>query len=409
MDLHEQAFLSAALGVGDERLERRLLVGFYLIRDCCRIADDPTWVPRVGVAKAMMDQAIVDAAFVPGEMELVALAELLSVLDSSSPPNGPALFHALLGYGIALMREAFMAVAQAVFELLDRLWKPGYPVRDSLDALFYHGLVLLRGENPIDAIDGLPLFLALRARSEGDPESLGLARVLGIERTLIAGNLPLGQKRAERLLDWARRHGSTRVEGFNLERLTAVHGRAGRFARVLDLASQALEPKYHFTVRLSGLYHAGNAFMDLGDLTPARAAFELLLLAPTRIYRTFGWISLMDLYARQGERQQFERIYERMVAQPMMSNTRIQLYQAAGWGWARLHDVVQARAAFTEAHRLARAYRHNTELIEIEDALSQLSVAHSDVTRAADVAPEVAAHVTALRDAHADDIAACMA
>src|SRR5688572_11767802 len=145
MDLHEQAFLSAALGVGDERLERRLLVGFHLIRECCRIADDPTWVPRLGVAKSMMDGAIVDGVFVQEDLELPALTSLLEALDTNAPQR-PAICSALVAYAKALYREASFSAALTVLDVLDRSWTHDCRPRDRLEATFYQGLILIRGK-----------------------------------------------------------------------------------------------------------------------------------------------------------------------------------------------------------------------------------------------------------------------
>jgi tetratricopeptide (TPR) repeat protein len=407
MDHQEQAFLTAALSVGDERLERRLLVGFHLVRDCCRLADDPTWMPRLESAREAMNQAIIDGTFVPGDIELVALAGLLKTLGEN-PHDRRALYARLLTYGIALVREASVGVAYHVFGLLDRLWQPECAERDRMEALFYSGLTLLRGTHSIATSEMLPVVLALHASANGDREFLGLAMMLRAERTLATGNLPAALRHAERLTRWLRFHPSLRVEGLLLNLCAVIHGRAGHFEQVLRYSHRALESRFHFTVRLGGLHLAANALLDLGDYLAAQAAFELLLLSPTQTFRRFGWLGLLDVHARMGEQEAFERIFDRLNTQPLLAVQRIQLLQMMGRGWARLAQVERARAAYDHAFQLAKQCGYGFEIIETEQDLARLDNA-AQIALATDVAPDVAARVTALRDEHAESIAACMA
>jgi hypothetical protein len=116
----------------------------------------------------------------------------------------------------------------------------------------------------------------------------------------------------------------------------------------------------------------------------------------------------MDLHARRGERHAFERAYEHMLNQPLAADAKIHFWHLSGRGWATFGDVTRARSAYDEAYALARACGYGYEIFETEDHLANLPDP-AQVARAADIAPEVAAHVTALRDEHADEIAACMA
>jgi tetratricopeptide (TPR) repeat protein len=407
MDQQEQAFLEATLEVGDARLERRLLVGYHLLREGCRLADDPAWVPRPRVAREAIDAAIADGTFAPGDIELVALARLLGEMERDASTR-PARYAALLGYGIALVREANMAAAHQVFRVMDRLWSPECEPVDRMESVYYTGLTLLRGPFPIAASATMPIVLALQAKANRSPVHVGLAMMLRIERTVNAGNLPAALRQAERLMARLDRHPSTRVEGVLLSVLGVIHGRAGRFEQVLRYAHRALEPQFHFTVRLSGLHLAANALMDLGDYPAAQAAFELLLLSPTQAYRRWGWLGLLDAHERLGERQSFERIYERLLDQPLLTVQRIQLFQLAGRAWARLHDVARARRAFDRAHAIARECGYGMEIIETEQDMARL-LDPVQRARAADIAPTVAARVTAMRDSHAEAIATCMA
>ena len=406
MDQQERAFLSAALGADDERLERRLLVGFHLIRECCRIADDQTWVPRVQVAKDAMDQAMVDGVFVPGDLEFVALVDLCDALDSAAPFR-PRVFSALAAYGVALFREVSYPGAESVFELLERLWTPSCDPRARLEGGYYQGLVLIRGPNPLGAPELLPTLLALRARAAREIEYVGFAKMLQLNRRLLRGNLPETIRHAERMLQWSIRLPSKRIEGFVYTVLAVTHGRGGRFDQVLRWSTCALAPEVHFTARLAALNLIAQAFMDLHRFDAAQAAFELLLLAPTSQFRRYGWMGLMDVAVRRGERRMFETCYRHVANQPINADSRINFLQVAGRGWAKFGDVDRARLAFDQAYSLAREFGYGYEIIETEDLMNELPDP-AEVARAADIAPEVAAHVTALRDEHANEIAACM-
>jgi len=407
MDLHEQAFLSAALGVGDERLEQRLLVGFHLIRDCCRMADDPAWVPRVSVAKKMMDQAIIDGVFVPGDLELVAIARLLDALESRSSSRA-LLYSAIVAYGVALFREVSFDAASTAFEISDGLWTPACSATDRLEATFYRGLVLIRGGQIRGASEQVPLQLALQARAALNHEFVALAGVMRQNRVMLTGNLQAtiveGEKRLKRLQS----RPSSRAEGMLLNTLAAAYGRAGNFDQALRHASRMLHPRYHFTVRLAALNLSGVTLILLGELDAAEAAFELLLLAPTAQFRRSGWLGLMDLHARRAERHAFERAYEHMLNQPLTPDAKIHFWHLSGRGWATFGDVARARLAYDEAYALARAYGFGYEIFETEDHIATLPDP-DQLVRTVDIAPEVAAHITALRDDHAGEIAACMA
>ena len=407
MDLHEQAFLSAALGAGDERLERRLLVGFHLIRECCRIADDPTWVPRVAVAKAMMDQAIVDGVFVRGDLELPALISLLEALDTNAPRR-PAICSALVAYAKALYREASFSAALTILDVLDRSWTHACHPRDRLEAAYYQGLILIRGQPERGAGTFLPILLALRARAAHEPEYIALAGALRHVRTLLSGNLPRVLAEGVKRLRQLPRHPSVIAEGTFIHNVAAAHGRAGRPHEVLRYAKRVLDARYPAFNRFGALNLIGVALTELGDLGAAQAAFEMLLLAPESSIRRIGALGLMDIHARRAERDAFERIHRYLIHQPLPVEGRIYFWQVAGRGWAKLGDITQARESFDQAYAIARQYGLGFEILETEELLDTLP-SPAQVARAADIAPEVAAYVTALRDSHAGEIAACMA
>jgi len=406
MDQQEQAFLSAALGVHDERLQRRLLVGFHLIRDCCRIADDPSWVPRVRVAKEALDQALWYGTFAPVDLEIAALSDLLRALDSDKPER-PAVYSALSAYTIALYRENNFSAAVATLDVLDRLWTPECRVRDRLEAAYYQGLLLVQGRYSRDASSYASILLALRARAANELEFIALAGVVHLNRTLLSGNLPLAIREGEKRLRQLRHHPSARAEGTLINSIAAVHGRAGRPSDALRTANRLLDDRYPPHVRFGALNIVGTAFIDLGELDAARAACEMMLLAPNSGLRRLAALGLMDIHARRMERHGFERIYRYLADQPLSVEVRIYFCQASGRGWAKLGDVSRARAAFDEAYQIARECGLGYEIFETEELIDKLPDP-SQFAQAGGIAPEIAARVTALRDERAEEIAACL-
>jgi tetratricopeptide (TPR) repeat protein len=407
MDQQEQAFLSAALGMGDERLERRLLVGFHLVRDCCRIADDPSWVPRVRVAREALTLALANGTFAPGDLEVPALADLLRALDSEKP-NRASVYAALVSYIHALYREASFPAALAAHDVLEQLWTPECPIRDRLEAAYFQGFMQLRAQSAREVSKFSPILLALRARAAGEGEFIALAGVIHHARTMIMGNLPLALREGEKRLRQLHRHPSLWAEGNYLHSMAATHGRAGRPDETLRIARSLLDDRYSSFTVFGALNLIGVAFTDLGDLEAARNAFELTLLAPTALLRRMAALGLMDIHARRMERRAFEQIYRYLINQPFAVDGRIHFFQVAGRGWARFGDPVRARASFDEAYRIARDCGFGYEIFETEELIDKLPdpprLAH-----ASDIAPEVAAHVGAMRDEHADEIAACLA
>jgi hypothetical protein len=116
----------------------------------------------------------------------------------------------------------------------------------------------------------------------------------------------------------------------------------------------------------------------------------------------------MDVHARRMERRAFERIYRYLVNQPFAVEGRIYFYQVAGRGFAKFGDAARARTSFDEAYRIARECGLGHDIFQTEQLIGRLPIIRQSV-HTAPVAFEVAAHVTALRDEHADEIAACLA
>ncbi|HEX7980451.1 MAG TPA: hypothetical protein VF461_17745 [Gemmatimonadaceae bacterium] len=407
MDQQEQAFLSAAFGVGDERLQRRLLVGFHLIRDCCRIVDDPDWVPRVRVAKNALEHALANGTFAPDDLELAALRGLLGALDSDKPHRA-AVCSALVAYGEALYRENSLPATLAAFDVLDQLWTPACQPRDRLEAAYYQGMTLVRGRYAREASSYMPLLLALRARAAGDVEYIALAGIVHLSRTMYSGNIALGLREAEKRLRQLQHHPSLRAEGNFLHNIAAAHGRVGRTHETLRIADGLLDGRYHPSATFGALDLIGVAFVVLGDLDAARAAFEMMLLAPYSGLRRHAALGLMNIHARRMERREFEQIHRYLDSQPLEIDIRIDFFLTAGRGWEKLGDLSRARAAFDEAYQLARECGLGYEIFKTEELIGSLSDP-PPLSRPAEIAPDVAAHVSAMRDQHANEIAACLA
>lgn len=406
MDQQEQAFLSAAIGVGDERLERRLLVGFHLIRECCRIADDPSWVPRVQMARGALNGAVVAGAFGTGDIELAALDGLLGALGSNEL-HRTAIYSALLQYGLALYREACLSAALASLEVLDRLWTPECSENDRLEAAYYQGMMLVRGRFARDTSRYVPILLALRARAAGEVEFIALAGVVHISRALLAGNFPLVIREGEKRLRQLRRHPSLRAEGALAHNIAAAYERIGRLDISLTIANRLLDDRYPPFVLFGALDLIGNAFVELGELDAARAAYEVMLLAPTSGLRRLAALGLMNIHARRLEARAFERIHRYLVGQPLTVEGRINFCQISGRGWAKLGDTRRARAAFDEAYQLARECGIGHDIFLTEELIDQLPNSRQ-AGEALPVVFEVAAHVSAMRAEHAEEIAACL-
>jgi hypothetical protein len=407
MDQQEQAFLSAALSAGDERLEQRLFVGFHLVRDCCRLADNPKWVPRTRVAREALDAAVAGGTFEVGELEHTALTCLLHALEEGPPPQPPGVYASLVEYVHALYRESNFTAAKAALDVTDALWTPECHPRDRLEAAYLQSLIMIRGPHERAASSSLPLLLAVRARAECEVEFVALAGSVHHIRTLLSGNLPLTIREGEKRLRQLRRHPSVRAEGTVGVSIAAAHGRAGRPAEVLRVAGGLLDVRHTPYTKFAALNLAGVAFTELGELEAARAAFEMMLLGPTSNSRRIGALGLMDLHARRLERNAFERIYRYLTRQPFSIDGQIHFWQTAGRGWARLGDAVHARRCFDEAYLLARRCGLSYEILETEDLIEKLPDPEQQA-RAADIAPAVAANVTVLRDANAEAIAACL-
>jgi hypothetical protein len=69
--------------------------------------------------------------------------------------------------------------------------------------------------------------------------------------------------------------------------------------------------------------------------------------------------------------------------------------------------VPRARSSFDEAYQIARECGLGYEIFETEEMIDQLTDS-PQAARAADIFPEVVAHVSAMHDEHADEIAACL-
>jgi len=408
MDEQELAFLNVALSVGDPRIERRRLVGFYVLRECCRLEEDEAWTPRLAFARRELDA--VAKEYPDDDRELRALKELLGILDTERIDR-PALYSALVRYGRELQREGWDDFAPMVFEVAERSWTSDCLATDRLELTYCHCMAVVRGAYAKHVKEEMPIVLAQRARMARSREYLGAARVIELDRLLFAGNLSRGLRDAERLLAWIGRHPSTKVEAATLVRIATVHGRAGRFEETVRYANRVLDTRFDAYARYSGLHLAGMAFMDLGDYAAAEAAFQLLLLAPNGVNRFLGWIGLLDLYARRGEREKFERIFERLAHLPFFAVARLNAFQAAGRGWAMLGETERARVAFNTAHAIAEEYGYNYEIIETDDLLGSLdsAAAPPPIFPGDGIVPDAAAQVTAMRDAQAVEIAECLA
>jgi hypothetical protein len=358
------------------------------------------------VAREALEAAVAEGTFAPGDHEFLALQRLLETLDSTAPRR-PAVYSALVGYIIALYREARFSATNAAIAILEMLWDPTCQARDRLYAAYFRGLVLIRGAHPRESSRDLPIALALLARAEHEFEFVALAGVLQQTRVFLSGNLPLTISLGEKRLRQLARHPSDRAEGQFIHQIAAAHGRAGRPEQVLRLASTLLQSRFPDSTNFGALNLIGTAFIDLGDLNAACAAYELMLLAPSSNQRRVGALGLMDIHARRMERKPFERIYEHLVNQPFAVDARIYFWQVAGRGWAKLGDLTRARECFERGHAFAQQFGMGYEIFEMEAMIDELPDP-AKVARASDIAPEIAAHVTALRDSHAEEIAACL-
>jgi tetratricopeptide (TPR) repeat protein len=303
---------------------------------------------------------------------------LLTVVDaiaSRGPRAADAAARALLDHAIALRFEMEWHLAIDILRtVIERL---GRAIDDAilLEAMAQCGFALrLAGRFQESRV----AYLALRREAKrcqnveySIRSDVGLANIL-MER----GNFPAAQSLVENVIVGLRVSPKPHLQPM-LSR--ALHTRAniaqgrGRYAEALPIISEALELCADPAEREAILHDIAAALIGLGCLSPARDA--LILLRKTAINQATVWsasVNLMEIAAREGRTESFERWRGELESQRLRPVHRAQFLYLAGEGYERLQQYERAREMYETAVVAGETLGINDVVIRAEERMREV-------------------------------------
>lgn len=280
----------------------------------------------------------------------------------------------LLSYGRVLDYGASWGLAIDVFSTVAKVVKPERNGRLAVEAnIAIGGSARRNGDWEISARAYSQA--AFIADTLGDRSGVLTVQV-GIANTYLAkGNLPQAQTILDDVLTQARDQELKEVESVALHsRATLAHKR-GEYAEGVKLAYEALNLTTNPSARDLVLGDVAAALSGLGIFDSARDAY-LILEATTQVQWVRGQatINLMEIAAREGMEQEFDRLYSELASAKLSPMHRADFLLYRGEGLALFGRGDAAEETLRDASAFASANEFHQIAFAAENALTTLRV-----------------------------------
>lgn len=339
-----------ALASGGGEAEADALTGAFAVRLVERWGEARRPVPLAFAPLGRLRALLSAADELSGA---AALARLVERATSASPPA--AVIRAALDYATALCTATRYAVAVPLYEVAFRYARESEP--EELDLLLRGGILLARAYRWLGRAESVDLTLRVTyrlAREHGRDDVRLRVRLSAASSRMISGDLGRAARGCQRVRRDAARLGLADIEHEATGGLGSIAAERGRPRAAVALLGRALEgvEEPHFRERF--LNSLGNAFTDLGHRTAARDTW-LLLEATTidTLIRKVVSMNLMRLAADSGDRPEFERRRDALLAAPPPGIVRGAAYVLIGESYELLDEPELAREAYARAVTLS--------------------------------------------------------
>jgi tetratricopeptide (TPR) repeat protein len=231
----------------------------------------------------------------------------------------------------------------------------------------------LRLEGDLEYADQTYAHAGTLASRERDRAKVLTARVGRAKVVAARGNLPAAMSTMLTIESEARELGASDLVALIMHERAGLAHAMGDFEGALRLVWQAHQLSTDAYDRERMMWDIANFLGRIGAEDAARDALQLIALTTRhQSARVLAQQNLMDLSRRTGNEVAFHQHRRALAEQALPAPRRVSYLLDAGRGLSEFGDVGAARAALTEALRLAESVGLNQRIFQAEQALAEL-------------------------------------